>query len=89
MDIFFVSEHAFPDEEQAEASYDHDPVCWNNVFLAFYCCEIPDGQASKLRVGSSVVVYMHELRMKICNSNGCVITLLSMPCSSGYENFVT
>jgi len=49
-------EHAFPDEEQAKASYDHDPVLWNNVHLAFYCCEIPDGQAVKLMVWSSVVI---------------------------------
>ena len=75
-------EHAFPDEEQAKASYDNDPVLWNNVFLAFYCCEIPDGQASKLMEWSSVAIYMQELKMKICNSNGCVKPLLSMYCSS-------
>ena len=45
---FLFLEHAFPDKEQREASCEPDPVCWNNVFLAFYCCEIPDGQAVKL-----------------------------------------
>lgn len=40
-------------------------------------------------MGSSVVINMQELRMKICNSKGCVITLLSMHCSSRYENFMT
>lgn len=81
-------EHAFPNEEQAKASCDHNTVCWNNVFLAFYCCEIPDGQAVKLSV-----FQCGDLLARTENEdlllNGCEITLLSMYCSSCYEHFVT
>ena len=43
--VYLFVEHAFPDEEQAEASGDHDFVSRNDVHIAIHCCEIPDGQA--------------------------------------------
>ena len=81
-------EHAFPDKEQAKASYDPDTVCWNNVFLAFYCCEIPDGQAVKLSVFQcgDLLTRTENEDLHLC---GRVITLLSMHCSGRYEHFVT
>lgn len=68
-------EHAFPNKEQAKASCSHDSVLWRSIHFTFYCCEIPNGQAIKQLVQSSVMIYLQEQRTKICNSNGCVITL--------------
>lgn len=87
MVLCFNVEHAFPDEEQTKTFGDHDTVSRNMLFLAVYCCEIPNGQAGKL-VWSSVVIYLQVQRRNTCNSNGCVITLLIMYLCSRYEQFL-